>query len=253
MSPQFPNSGTVILMGTDKNKPSQVNNNKPHEDPKKKNGRFKRMLKKIFGRDHSTKQPYVVNNYNIFNVEGSINNQNNISMNKMDFTGPTYIGKIINQEIHKETIVTNQSSEEETKEDTPLKDDNVVDVDFKDVSTEPPQIIVAKEPKQSKKNNPHLSLKSYIADQKNADILLEWLHSLMDQQEYPKQKLLPLRAVSEAGYFSQRIPYSVYISEFGTMSRSSYYLWMKGPHRYDSSEIDALIEQISIKLPRFSN
>ncbi len=272
MSPQFPNSGTVIPMGTDKNNSCQVNNNllpladkkvtatpspptdhssqeQPHEDPKKKNGRIKRMLKKIFGRDHSTKQPYAVYNYNIFNVEGStINTQNNISKN-MNFFGPLYNnGVIISNEVHQESN-KNEQQDASKSEDESDKNDHIETVDCVNVETAPEQESFTEIKTEPMKDNTSSPLIAYISNKDYAPKLLEWLHATMDNQKYPKQKLKPLRAAFEAGYFTQSIPYKAYIAEFGNITTSCYYHWIIGPLKYDRSEIDALIEQIPIKLP----
>ena len=90
-----------------------------------------------------------------------------------------------------------------------------------------------------------------IAEQETAHILRKWLHQMMDNKDKPKQKLIYLRAISEAGYFSQTPNHDVYIKEFGQMARSSYYDWMQGELRYDLAEINKLIEQYSLFLAQF--
>ena len=90
-----------------------------------------------------------------------------------------------------------------------------------------------------------------IADRKTAHILMSWLHLMMDNKEKPKEKLIFLRAVTEAGHFSQTPDHKIYMSEFGPIARSSYYDWMKGSLRYNPSEINNLIEQYSIYLTKF--
>ncbi len=90
-----------------------------------------------------------------------------------------------------------------------------------------------------------------IAEQETAHILMKWLHQMMDNKDKPKQKLIYLRAISEAGYFSQTPYHDVYIKEFGKMARSSYYDWMQAELKYDLAEINKLIEQYSIFLAQF--
>ena len=97
-----------------------------------------------------------------------------------------------------------------------------------------------------------LSFIDCIAERETAHILMSWLHLMMDNKDKPKQKLIYLRAVAEAGFFSQTPDHRIYMSEFGPIARSSYHDWMKGSLRYDLSEINKLIEQYSIYLDQFS-
>ena len=102
-----------------------------------------------------------------------------------------------------------------------------------------------------KHKTPPLTFIDCIAEKKTAHILRQWLHLMMDNKDKPKQKLKYLRAISEAGLFSETPDYNIYVSEFGKISRSSYYDWMQGELRYDLGEINKLIEQYSIFLGQF--
>ena len=96
-----------------------------------------------------------------------------------------------------------------------------------------------------------LSFIDCIAERETAHILMSWLHLMMDNKDKPKEKLIFLRAVAEAGHFSQTPDHKIYMSEFGPIARSSYYDWMKGSLRYNLSEINNLIEQYSLYLTKF--
>ena len=83
-----------------------------------------------------------------------------------------------------------------------------------------------------------------IAEKETADILRKWLHQMMDPipSKKPKEKLIYLRAVSEADAFIKKLPYKVYVQEFGTINKASYYYWMLRELYYDSNEIDRIVE-----------
>jgi len=217
------------------------------EQPEPKS-KFKRIVRKVFKIQHSTK--YIpIGTMSVTIGEMKFYAQYNAPMNKMNFSGPIYIGKVINQEIHKETIINQQHNENNTDVNNSSDNEDVVeDADYEEVNTEPPQLIVSNAPNEVKRDFAQSPLMPYIAQKETAQILLTWLHNLMDSQEYPKPKLEPLRAAYEAGCFTQRIPLVVYEREFGHITTSCYYTWMKGPLKYDTLEIDALIAQIPIKL-----
>ena len=97
-----------------------------------------------------------------------------------------------------------------------------------------------------------LSLDTYIAEKETAHITKAWLHLMMDDIKKPKPKLKFLRAIDEAGVFTQKIPIDIYRSEFGKVSSSSYYEWYLGNEvRYKSDEITKIIEQYHIFMSQF--
>ena len=132
-----------------------------------------------------------------------------------------------------------QSNENEDKED-------VEDVDHTEVvEVKPVKASVVKPCHPNNKvKNKDLTFNDCIAEKETAHILRKWLHQMMDpiSSKNAKEKLIFLRSVSEAGTFSQQLTYKVYLSEFGQMTKSCYYYWMKNELRYDRSEIDKLYE-----------
>lgn len=131
-----------------------------------------------------------------------------------------------------------QEEEKDAEEDDDADRSDVVEV----------QPVKASEVKPSHPNNKvkgkELTFTDCIAEKETSHILRKWLHDMMDpiSSKKAKEKLIFLRAVSEAGAFSQQISYKVYLSEFGQLSKTCYYHWMKNKLKYDPSEIDKLYE-----------
>ena len=138
---------------------------------------------------------------------------------------------------------SNENEEKEEAED----DDHTEDVEVQPMPVGSTK--VSKPVKKRKKNQ--LTFIDCIAERETAHILLKWLHQMMDNKDKPKQKLIYLRAISEAGYFSQTPNLNVYVSEFGAMAKSSYHDWMQAELKYTPAEINKLIEQYSIFLAQF--
>ena len=83
----------------------------------------------------------------------------------------------------------------------------------------------------------------YFSQRSKAQPILSWLHETTDDLETPKERLLNLRAVYEAGHCTQRIPYEIYVEEFGPITRSRYKHWMGEKLKYSRKDIDDIIEQ----------
>ena len=140
-----------------------------------------------------------------------------------------------------------KSNENEEKEEA----EDAVHAEVVEVKPAPVGSTKVSEPIKKRKNK-QLSFIDCIAEQETAHILMKWLHLMMDNKDKPKQKLIYLRAISEAGYFSQTPNLNVYVSEFGAMAKSSYHDWMQAELKYTPAEINKLIEQYSIYLAQFS-
>ena len=59
-----------------------------------------------------------------------------------------------------------------------------------------------------------------------------------------KEKLIYLRALCEAGYFTKLIPRKDYIKEFGNISKSNYNTGMGKKVKYDRGAIDNIVEHL---------
>ena len=59
-----------------------------------------------------------------------------------------------------------------------------------------------------------------------------------------KEKLIYLRALCEAGYFTKLIPRKDYIKEFGNISKSNYNTGMGKKVKYDRGTIDNIVEHL---------
>ena len=139
-----------------------------------------------------------------------------------------------------------QSNEKEGKEDV----DDADHTEVVEVQPAPVGSTKVSKPKKTRKKS-QLTFIDCIAEQETAHILMKWLHLMMDNKDKPKQKLIYLRAISEAGYFSQTPDLNIYVSEFGAMARSSYHDWMQAELKYTPAEINKLIEQYSLFLAQF--
>ena len=83
----------------------------------------------------------------------------------------------------------------------------------------------------------------FFAQRTKAKPILTWLHETTDDLKTPKERLLNVRAVYEAGHCTQRIPYKVYVEEFGPITKSRYKHWMGEELNYSKKDIDDIIEQ----------
>lgn len=126
-----------------------------------------------------------------------------------------------------------QNDEKESEEDFKGADQaEIVEVQPKDVS--------------------NLTFMDCIAERETAHILRKWLHLVMDKVDKPKPKLKFLRAIYEANLFSQVITHEIYQREFGRIASSSYYEWyLSEDLKYDTTEIDKIVEQYQQYLAQF--
>ena len=166
----------------------------------------------------------------------------------MKFYGPVYMNRC-------KIITTNNyynSDNKEEKEKADESDDSdhgeVVEVKPVPASNAP-----INQPCEQSEDE-HFTFDAYIAEKETAHILRQWLHLMMDPipSKKPKEKLIYLRAVSEAKVFTQKLPYKVYLSEFEMVSSNSYYVWMHRELKYDRDDIDVIIEQYQNYLAQFS-
>lgn len=92
-------------------------------------------------------------------------------------------------------------------------------------------------------DNSNSGIIRFFAQRSKARPILSWLHETTDDLETPKERLLNVRAVYEAGHFTQRIPYKAYVEEFGPITKSRYKHWMGEELNYSKKDIDDIIEQ----------
>ena len=158
----------------------------------------------------------------------------------MKFNGPVYMNrcKIIN--------TTNNYYSSDKKEEEKKKADESNDSDHGEVvevKPVPASDVATCNPTEQNVNDELLFI-DCIAEKETADILRKWLHQMMDpiSSKKPKEKLIYLRAVSEADAFIKKLPYKVYVKEFGMINKASYYYWMLRDLYYDSNEIDKIVE-----------
>ena len=220
-----------------------------HKDRFQKFHKIKELLRGIiFYKIHkeAIHQPMV--NYNLIIGQLNITTQNNQTiLQDMKNFGPIF--NIYN----KGTIINNfgtdnQSNEQEEAEEA--KDADHIEV--VEVKPEPVNKETASQPKVHRKKK-ELSFTDSVAEKESIPILRQWLHQMMDpiSSKNPKEKLIFLRAVSEAKVFTQKLQYKAYVREFGPISSSSYYEWVHRKLKYDREDIDALIEKYYEFLKQF--
>lgn len=79
----------------------------------------------------------------------------------------------------------------------------------------------------------------YVVDPAQRRRVMDILHEQIDNQQKPKQVILPLRAAIETGYVTGNISPKDFIAEFGKLSVPSFYRWMK--YEYEAYDLDPLI------------
>jgi len=214
-------------------------------EPERPQSWFKRIAKMVVRRGRSSKSKFFEkDDKNSLSVRPIIY-QLNIT-NTMNVFGPLYNhGVIISQDIHKENHNKEHQDKQETEsKDSSDNDDHVDNVNI--IDSESNQIddkTVMKKDNAINKDS-HPTFRTYITKCNNVESLIIWLRDNMSQLKSPKEKLMYLRAAYEAGYFTKLIPYEVYISEFGNISKSRYYVWMGNELRYKQSDLDAIIGQM---------
>ena len=167
----------------------------------------------------------------------------------MKFNGPVYMNRC-------KIITTNNYYNSDKKEEEKEKADESDDSDHGEVvevKPVPASNAPINQPCEQSEDE-HFTFDAYIAEKETAHILRQWLHLMMDPipSKKPKEKLIYLRAVSEAKVFTQKLPYKVYLSEFEMVSSNSYYVWMHRELKYDRDDIDVIIEQYQNYLAQFS-
>lgn len=83
----------------------------------------------------------------------------------------------------------------------------------------------------------------FFAQRSKAQPIITWLHETTDDLVTPKERLLNVRAIYEAGHCTQRFPYKAYVEEFGPITKSRYNHWMGEELNYTRKDIDDIIEQ----------
>lgn len=144
------------------------------------------------------------------------------------------------------------SPKHEEKEDAE-ESDEADHAEVLEVQPAPVHEVTASHPMVKGKDK-DLSFIDCVADKETAHVLRKWLHLMMDpiSSKNPKEKLIYLRAVSEAKVFSQKLRYKAYVGEFGKIASTSYYEWMYRTLKYRRDDIDALVEQYYQFLAHFS-
>lgn len=146
-----------------------------------------------------------------------------------------------------EKIINNYSVRSKQDEAKDISEDAHEDsVDFVEVQPVPANEASANQINNYRVAVTNSSLFKYIVDKGKAPQILEWLHKNMDSidSKSSKEKLIYLRALCEAGYFTKLIPRMDYIKEFGNISKSNYNTGMGKKFRYDREAIDNIVEHL---------
>ena len=132
---------------------------------------------------------------------------------------------IFNNDFH-ENEAPKQEEEEDAEEEKDADHTEVVEV----------------QPVPTKEDNTSGIIR-FFAQRSKAQPILSWLHETTDDLETPKERLLNVRAIYEAGHCTQRFPYKAYVEEFGPITKSRYNHWMGEELNYTRKDIDDIIEQ----------
>ena len=88
-------------------------------------------------------------------------------------------------------------------------------------------------------------LMPYIADSQNAKRIIAWLHYKISIGSDIRQKLLPLRAACEHGYFTTLIKHKDFCLEFDSdISKQAYSKWMGEKCKYSDNEIKSVLADL---------
>ena len=220
-----------------------------HKDRFQKFHKIKELLRGIFFyKIHKETTHYPMVNYNLFIGQMNIATQNNQTiLQDMKNFGPIF--NIYN----KGTIINNFGTDNQSNEQAEAEEAKDADhIEVVEVKPEPVNKETASQPKVHRKKQ-ELSFTDSVAEKESIPILRQWLHQMMDpiSSKNPKEKLIFLRAVSEAKVFTQKLQYKAYVREFGPISSSSYYEWVHRKLKYDREDIDALIEKYYEFLKQF--
>ena len=220
-----------------------------HKDHFQKFHKIKELLKGLFFykiHKETIYQPMV--NCNLIIGQMNIATQNNQTiLQDMKNFGPIF--NIYN----KGTIINNFGNDNQSNEQAEAEEAKDADhTEVVEVQTVPVNKETAIQPKVHRKKK-ELSFTDSVAEKEAIPILKQWLHQMMDpiSSKKPKEKLIFLRAVSEAKVFTQKLQYKAYVREFGPISSSSYYEWVHRKLKYDRDDIDALIEKYFEFLKQF--
>ena len=220
-----------------------------HKDHFQKFHKIKELLKGLFFykiHKETIFQPMV--NCNLIIGQMNIATQNNQTiLQDMKNFGPIF--NIYN----KGTIINNFGTDNQSNEQAEAEEAKDADhIEVVEVKPEPVNKETASQPKVHRKKK-ELSFTDSVAEKESVPILRQWLHQMMDpiSSKNPKEKLIFLRAVSEAKVFTQKLQYKAYVREFGPISSSSYYEWVHRKLKYDREDIDALIEKYYEFLKQF--
>ncbi len=166
-------------------------------------------------------------NLNYYFIENPTIENNNLSyFNAMKILGPIVnFGTIQENNFYGKN--EQQNNEKKCEEDV----ENVEHTEVVEVQTNPTK----------EDNQPRII--RFFAQRSKAQPILSWLHETTDDLETPKERLLNVRAVYEAGHCTQRFPYKAYVEEFGPITKSRYNHWMGEELNYGRKDIDDIIEQ----------
>ena len=90
-----------------------------------------------------------------------------------------------------------------------------------------------------------LPLARYLSHPEEGETVMAWLRKKVAEAEKPKARLLPLRALYESGHFTGRPDDKEFNLTFGTsISHSSYFHWMGNEMRYESQDLQNMIDSI---------
>ena len=199
-----------------------------HKDHFQKFHKIKELLKGLFFykiHKETIYQPMV--NCNLIIGKMNIATQNNQTiLQDMKNFGPIF--NIYN----KGTIINNFGNDNQSNEQAEAEE--AKDADHTEV--------VEVQPISTKEDN-QPGIIRFFAQRSKAHPILKWLHETTDDLETPKERLMNVRAVYEAGHFTQRIPYKAYVEEFGPITKSRYKHWMGEELNYSKKDIDDIIDQ----------
>ena len=141
-------------------------------------------------------------------------------------------------------IIAENFNKEESHQQRSNKDE-AEDVECEEVKVEPqktetPAPTTAKDYSKS-------PLVRYMTHPEQAQPLLEWLHSNMDNQKTDRERIKPLKAVFEKKYFKSTIPYEDYKKEFGDeVDQTQYSRLMGKGGKYSEDELKLVLKSLNL-------
>lgn len=98
-----------------------------------------------------------------------------------------------------------------------------------------------------KTNEENQPLARYISHTDEEKTIMAWLCQKVAENEKPKARLLPLRALYESGHLTGRPDDKDFNRTFGTsISHSSYFHWMGNEMRYNPQDLQNMIDSIPL-------